>query len=108
MRIVQGFVSQREYIATQGPTQVTVEDFWRMVWELNVSVIVMLTKLEERGRVKCERYWPADYDQPLYCGDLQVQLEAVEKRGFYTLHVITLSLVSAVFDFYSALVLRIL
>jgi protein tyrosine phosphatase len=86
-------VSQREYIATQGPTHVTVEDFWRMVWEQNVSVIVMLTKLEERGQVKCECYWPVDCDQPLYCGDLQVQLEAVEKHDSYTLNVITLSLV---------------
>lgn len=32
------------YVATQAPIPDTFEDFWRMVWELNASQIVMLTK----------------------------------------------------------------
>lgn len=41
------------YIATQGPKQSTIEDFWLMCYEQDVKVILALTLLEERGRV-CE------------------------------------------------------
>eukprot|EP01114_Cavostelium_apophysatum_P003890 TRINITY_DN1402_c0_g1_i3.p1 TRINITY_DN1402_c0_g1~~TRINITY_DN1402_c0_g1_i3.p1 ORF type:complete len:529 (-),score=72.63 TRINITY_DN1402_c0_g1_i3:793-2379(-) len=50
--------SHRAYIATQGPVVTTVNDFWRMVWETNASVILNLTKDVESGRQKCEKYWP--------------------------------------------------
>lgn len=48
---LQGFSSPREYIATQGALPFTRDEFWRMIWEQNVSIIVMLTQLIERGRV---------------------------------------------------------
>ncbi|KAJ3321287.1 hypothetical protein HDU76_014130 [Blyttiomyces sp. JEL0837] len=53
----------RRYISTQGPLPETVGDFWAMVWDQEVRVIVMLTKSEERGRIKCHRYWPGSSDQ---------------------------------------------
>ncbi|KAJ3042077.1 protein tyrosine phosphatase, non-receptor type 12 [Rhizophlyctis rosea] len=55
---LHGLPSTRPYIASQGPLPNTIGDFWQMVWEQNVRVIVMLTKEDERGRRKCERYWP--------------------------------------------------
>lgn len=55
-----GYTTKKEFIAAQGPLPCTVNDFWRMIWEKNVHTIVMLTKCNEQGRVKCEEYWPAD------------------------------------------------
>ncbi|BES96815.1 phosphatase non-receptor type [Nesidiocoris tenuis] len=46
------------YIATQGPLANTVGGFWQMVWETGSSLIVMVTGLVERGRIKCHKYWP--------------------------------------------------
>lgn len=47
-----------QFIACQGPKKGTVVDFWRMVKQENVGLIVMLCKTEEDGRPKCEHYWP--------------------------------------------------
>lgn len=52
------------YIATQGPLLQTVPDFWQMVWEQGVVVIVNLTKLSDLGLPQCHRYWPEE-QQPI-------------------------------------------
>ncbi|XP_075632123.1 tyrosine-protein phosphatase non-receptor type 7 isoform X2 [Balearica regulorum gibbericeps] len=55
---ITGYAGQpREYIATQGPMLNTVTDFWEMVWQEKVPLIVMITKLQER-KEKCVHYWP--------------------------------------------------
>ncbi|XP_040895632.1 receptor-type tyrosine-protein phosphatase C isoform X2 [Toxotes jaculatrix] len=56
---IDGYKEAKKYIAAQGPKDETVGDFWRMVWEQQSSIIVMVTRCEEGNRVKCAQYWPS-------------------------------------------------
>lgn len=49
--IFQGYSNEIEYIATQGPKEETCLDFWRMVFQYDVRVIVMVTNLIEQDKV---------------------------------------------------------
>eukprot|EP00118_Oscarella_pearsei_P001915 m.8893 g.8893 ORF g.8893 m.8893 type:complete len:1005 (+) comp20952_c0_seq2:2-3016(+) len=51
----------QQFIIAQSPLEDTYQDFWRMIWEKKVRMIVMLTKTLEKGEIKCEEYWP-DYN----------------------------------------------
>ncbi|XP_072382863.1 tyrosine-protein phosphatase non-receptor type 4 isoform X1 [Diabrotica undecimpunctata] len=55
---ISGTETINRYIATQGPLPATTEDFWQMILEEECNLIVMLTTIIERGRVKCHKYWP--------------------------------------------------
>ncbi|XP_034393866.1 receptor-type tyrosine-protein phosphatase V-like isoform X2 [Cyclopterus lumpus] len=57
---VPGGESERDFICTQGPLHNTVADFWRMVWEQNVRIVVMVTALRQKDQVMCDKYWPLD------------------------------------------------
>ncbi|RZC39021.1 Y phosphatase and/or fn3 domain containing protein [Asbolus verrucosus] len=70
---VPGYNSPREFIVTQGPLHSTRDDFWRMVWESNSRAIIMLTRCVEKGREKCDHYWPYE-SMPVYYGDISVQI----------------------------------
>lgn len=89
---IAGFHSKREYIATQGPLVYTKDDFWRMVWEQNVSVIVMLTQCVERGRRKCDQYWPEEVHEPIYYGDLIISIDSESTLPDYVIRVISVQL----------------
>ncbi|KAI1825200.1 hypothetical protein F4861DRAFT_530498 [Xylaria intraflava] len=54
---IQASRSRKRYIAAQGPLPATFEDFWSVVWDHDVRVIVMLTAEEEGGQLKCHPYW---------------------------------------------------
>ncbi|WXC55899.1 hypothetical protein SNK03_001843 [Fusarium graminearum] len=49
--------SNKQYIATQGPLPATFEDFWSVIWQEDVRVVVMLTAETEGGQLKCHPYW---------------------------------------------------
>ncbi|XP_063232738.1 phosphatidylinositol phosphatase PTPRQ-like [Bacillus rossius redtenbacheri] len=55
---IKGYSGAVEYIATQGPKEETCEDFWNMVLQQHVQLIIMLTQFEENDKVKCFRYFP--------------------------------------------------
>uniref|UniRef100_A0A8C1J0Y4 protein-tyrosine-phosphatase n=1 Tax=Cyprinus carpio TaxID=7962 RepID=A0A8C1J0Y4_CYPCA len=78
------------YIAAQGPLPHTCTHFWRSVWEQNVSVIVMLTTLTERGRTKCHQYWPHPPEVRDY-GFLQVCCHSEECNLAYVTRELTLT-----------------
>ncbi|XP_033746096.1 LOW QUALITY PROTEIN: tyrosine-protein phosphatase 99A-like [Pecten maximus] len=83
-----GYKKPKAYIATQGPLPSTFADFWRMVWEQNSVVIVMITKLVERGKRKCDQYWPDDGIE-LY-GPIQVKHLNTFSRAHYTVRMFSL------------------
>uniref|UniRef100_A0A8B9K1P0 protein-tyrosine-phosphatase n=1 Tax=Astyanax mexicanus TaxID=7994 RepID=A0A8B9K1P0_ASTMX len=78
---IDGYQRSNHFIATQGPKQDMIYDFWRMVWQENCYSIVMITKLVEVGRMKCCKYWPDDSE--LY-GDIKITLLKTETLAEYT------------------------
>lgn len=80
---IDGYERPKAYIATQGPLPETFSDFWRMVWQERTAIIVMLTRLEERARTKCDQYWPTR-GSSIY-GDFKVTLMETIELAYYTL-----------------------
>uniref|UniRef100_A0A8C8D5R4 protein-tyrosine-phosphatase n=1 Tax=Oncorhynchus tshawytscha TaxID=74940 RepID=A0A8C8D5R4_ONCTS len=80
---IKGVSGARAYIATQGPLPHTVLDFWRMLWEYDTEVIVMVCREFEMGRKKCERYWPKKQEEPFVCDPFTIYCDSEESKGDY-------------------------
>uniref|UniRef100_A0A8B9N6N2 Receptor-type tyrosine-protein phosphatase F n=1 Tax=Accipiter nisus TaxID=211598 RepID=A0A8B9N6N2_9AVES len=85
---IDGYRKQNAYIATQGPLPETLSDFWRMVWEQRTATIVMMTRLEEKSRVKCDQYWPSRGTETY--GMIQVTLLDTVELATYTVRTFAL------------------
>ncbi|KAL2265100.1 hypothetical protein VTJ83DRAFT_6200 [Remersonia thermophila] len=75
--------THKRYIASQGPLPTTFEDFWTMVWDNDVRVIVMLTAECEGGQTKCHAYWEGSDFGPIrlrLVSEKKVLLDATDKR----------------------------
>lgn len=79
---IDGYQKSRAFIGTQGPLPDTFDCFWRMIWEQRVVIIVMITNLVERGRRKCDMYWPKEGMETY--GIIQVKLIEEEVMSAYT------------------------
>ncbi|CAG8954897.1 hypothetical protein HYFRA_00008585 [Hymenoscyphus fraxineus] len=72
--------SNKRYIASQGPLPATFEDFWSVVWDQDVRVIVMLTAEKEDGRLKCHQYWENQQLGPLQLRGLSEKKISLDSR----------------------------
>ncbi|XP_068996266.1 tyrosine-protein phosphatase non-receptor type 22 [Embiotoca jacksoni] len=80
---IKGESGSRAYIATQGPLPHTVVDFFRMLWEYDVKVVVMACREFEMGKKKCELYWPKNQEEPFVCEPFRVYCDSEENKGDY-------------------------
>ncbi|KYN14909.1 Tyrosine-protein phosphatase 69D, partial [Trachymyrmex cornetzi] len=76
---VLGYKERKKFICAQGPMENTVCDYWRMIWEQHLELILMLTNLEEYSKTKCAKYWP-DKRETKNFGDISV--EHVKERAY--------------------------
>ncbi|CAB4001321.1 receptor-type tyrosine- phosphatase S-like isoform X11 [Paramuricea clavata] len=81
-------IKENAYIATQGPTLLTLNDMWRMVWEQRSYSIVMVTSLVELLKPKCDKYWPDEGTEKY--GDIEVTLMKIEEFAYYVIHTLEL------------------
>ncbi|XP_077011311.1 tyrosine-protein phosphatase non-receptor type 12 isoform X1 [Tamandua tetradactyla] len=87
---IKGVYGPKAYVATQGPLANTVIDFWRMIWEYNVVIIVMACREFEMGRKKCERYWPLYGEDPITFVPFKISCEAEQARTDYFIRTLLL------------------
>uniref|UniRef100_A0ABM5GME7 Tyrosine-protein phosphatase non-receptor type 23 isoform X1 n=2 Tax=Pogona vitticeps TaxID=103695 RepID=A0ABM5GME7_9SAUR len=77
-------------IATQAPLVGTASDFWLMIYEQKVSVVVMLVSEQEIEKQKVVWYLPTERGQPIVHGPLTLVLTSLKVTPTHTERMITL------------------
>lgn len=85
---VDSLLKPKAYIVTQGPTETTVNDFWRMVWQEKASCIVMLTKTFDFIKVMCIQYWPSAKVKSEDYGHLNISIQHEEELANFHIRTI--------------------
>ncbi|KAG5881113.1 hypothetical protein JTB14_032291 [Gonioctena quinquepunctata] len=80
---IRGHSGGIEYIATQGPMATTTRDFWKMVLQENVTVIVMVSQFFENSKEKCHRYFPKNHETMLISDDMEIRCSTELHFGTY-------------------------
>ncbi|XP_030375463.1 tyrosine-protein phosphatase 69D [Scaptodrosophila lebanonensis] len=88
---VIGYKERKKFICAQGPMEGTIDDFWRMIWEQHLEIIVMLTNLEEYNKAKCAKYWPEKVQDTKKFGDISVKFTQERKTGDYLIRSLDVS-----------------
>lgn len=70
------------FIAAQGCLKATIDDFWRMVYQENSRIIIMVTNEIEKAKIKCVRYWP-DYNMTMVVDGREVTNIGETSTGEY-------------------------
>lgn len=76
-------------IGTQAPLPSSFNDFWQMIWEKKIRIIVMLTRLEERRAIKSHLYWPEDGSKTY--GNYTITLNRYRPRKDYDIRSLSIS-----------------
>lgn len=88
---VIGYKERKKFICAQGPMDSTVTDFWRMIWEQHLEIIIMLTNLEEYNKTKCAKYWPERVSESVQFGEMTVGFESEQRYSDYLVRNIKVS-----------------
>lgn len=88
---VIGYKERKKFICAQGPMDNTVCDFWRMIWEQHLELILMLTNLEEYSKTKCAKYWPEKTEGEKIYGDFTVSHVEETRYSDYIIRKLSIS-----------------
>lgn len=69
----------KSYISCQAPLPSTFADFWCMVWENHIPLVVMLTRFLEKRQIKAHCYWPQELGCSETFGNVSLMLTSVRK-----------------------------
>ena len=80
---IDGYRSREIFIATQAPMKESVEDFWRMIWEYECYVLIMLLNEQEDDKFQFLQYWPSRGEEYIIFGLLMIEVESEQELNSY-------------------------